>query len=110
MWYTDRWGFISWCRHERRKLKAWEPIIQQRRDNHQLKLCAIERLSVRGVSCKPSYVKKMREKKFNNSAALGGNLTLIEEVRRALKKFKNMSIQDLKDYDFSHGHCITNSY
>jgi len=45
-----------------------------------------------------------------NSTALGRKGTLIEELRSALEEFKDWSLEDLKEYDFKNGHCISNGY
>lgn len=78
MWHDDRAAFIEWCRHERRKIKRWAPIQE--------------------------------EKGKANTFALGGKLNLIGELRAAMKKFSHMTLEEIREYDFSHGHCISNGY
>tara|TARA_Y100000310_G_scaffold243676_1_gene248217 strand:- start:3266 stop:4267 length:1002 start_codon:yes stop_codon:yes gene_type:complete len=50
------------------------------------------------------------EKEANNTGALGRNKNLIEELRLALAEFSDWSLEDLKEYDFRNGHCISNGY
>jgi len=45
-----------------------------------------------------------------NSYALGGTKDLFGELREALETFKDWSLEDLKEYDFKNGHCISNGY
>lgn len=45
-----------------------------------------------------------------NGTALGRKGTLVEELRSALEEFKDWSLEDLKEYDFRNGHCISNGY
>jgi 3'-phosphoadenosine 5'-phosphosulfate sulfotransferase (PAPS reductase)/FAD synthetase len=42
--------------------------------------------------------------------ALGRKYNLIEELRMAMKELAHMSYQEIKDYHFTHGHCISNGY
>lgn len=78
MWFDDRWAFIEWYRHERRKLKKWGSTQE--------------------------------EKGKANTYALGGKYDLIGELRAAMNKYKHMSLEEIRDHDFSHGHCINNGY
>ena len=50
------------------------------------------------------------EKGKPNSHALGGKKNLIEELRAAMKKYEHMTLDEIREYDYSHGHCISNGY
>tara|TARA_R110000803_G_scaffold162194_1_gene225848 strand:+ start:37999 stop:38940 length:942 start_codon:yes stop_codon:yes gene_type:complete len=60
---------------------------------------------------------RLERNKFNanthkekNVGALGNQRSLVAELRVALEKHGDMTDQELKDYKFSHGHCISGGY
>lgn len=61
-----------------------------------------------------NYEKKKLEKDnekckpINNGVK--GNLTLVQYTKKAIAKYGHMTIKELKEYRFSHGHCVKSKY
>lgn len=44
------------------------------------------------------------------NGVFGTKKTLVQKIQEAEEKFGSMSMKELEDYRFSHGHCISNPY
>lgn len=54
--------------------------------------------------------KKWNHRGSENTGALGGRVVLTEELFKTFDNLKGWSIDQLKEHEHTHGHCINNGY